>query len=334
LDPDLCAPAHAAIAAVAQQKGDLAEAAEHFRRALQGEPRSTAYPVQLAEVLIAQDQLADAVELLEGLLKQHPRVMAASVLLGQAYLRRREYAKAREHLEVGIQLGPDYTNAYHGLATACRFLGDQEKSAEYLKKFQELKSRDEQTHRRQLKAGSEKGQFLAVIARTHTAAARVCIAHGDYQRAEAQLRRASDVIPGEVESRMILAWLREQQGRADEALTLLAAIRDSAPDDVRAQLSIATAYVRLGQFDEAERAFRHVIELSPQEAGAYAALANLCLSSDRKLEEARQLLQHAVRLDGDPTYYLQLAAACQKLGDQAGARAAAEQAANLGRATK
>jgi tetratricopeptide (TPR) repeat protein len=327
LEPDLGAKAHAAIAAVAQKKGELTEAAEHYRRALAQEPDSTVYAVQLAEVLIARDQLADAVELLEGVLQERPRVMPAAVLLGEAYLRQREYAKARQHLEAGIKLGPDYTNAYYGLATACRSLGDQEKAAEYLQKFKELKARDAQTHRDVLKASGETDQFQAVLARTFTAIAQAYLAHGDYQQAEAHLRRAAALSPTEVEPRMLLAWLREQQGRPDEAVALLTLVRDSARGDVGAQLTVATAFTRLGQFEEAERTFHRVIELSPHEAAAYAALASLYYASGRKLEEARQLLQQAVSLDADARYYVQLAAVCRKIGDAAGARAAAEQAA-------
>ena len=38
-------------------------------------------------------------------------------------------------------------------------------------------------------------------------------------------------------------------------------------------MTAASAYARLKQFDEAERAFRRAIELTPLRAGGYAALA-------------------------------------------------------------
>lgn len=329
LDPALGPTAHAAIGSIAYQGGQLDTAAEHFRLAMQQDAQSTAYPVQLAEVLIQQGRFQETVELLEGLLKMRPRMMTASVLLGQAYLRLNVYDKARQHLETGVEMGPDYSSAYFGLATACARLGDEEKSKEYRQKFKELQAQWEQRHREVLKAASGNRQMLEVIARAYTAVGEVYITHGDYQAAEAQLRRAGEVDVQAVQPRVTLAWLYEEQGQVQKSLRVLTELRERAPRDLGAQMSLGAAYARLRQFDDAEAAYRRAVELTPQSAGGYVALTHFYLQTGRKLEQASVLAQQAVELEPAAEHYYLLSLARRAHGDLAGAVTAIDQAMAL-----
>jgi tetratricopeptide (TPR) repeat protein len=329
LDPSTGPVAHAAIGAIAYRGGELDRAAEHFRLAMQQDPGVSAHPVRLAEVLIDQGRPQEAVELLEGLLKSRPRLMAASVFLGQAYLRLQQYDKARAHLETGVALGPDYPNAYFGLATACARLGDQAKSKEYLDKFKELQAQAEQRHREALQNTSDVGHVLEVVTRAYTGTSKVYIAHGDYHAAEQCLRRASEVNANDLESRVLLAWLHEQQGRADQALRILAELGERAPHDLGTQMSLGEAYARLGRAEEAEAAYRRVIELGPQQAGGYAALAHFYLQANLKPDQARTLAEKAVEREPVAVHYFLLCLARSRNGDVAGATNAIDRAVAL-----
>jgi len=329
LDAKLGPACRAAIGAVAFEEGELGAAAEHYRVAMQQDPTSTTYPVHLAEALIDQGKLEEAVDLLESNLKARPTSMATNVLLGQACFQLRQYEKARQHLEIGVQMGPGYTNAYYSLARACAALGDQEKSKEYLKTFKELQAQEEQRHRKALKTTGETDEIRNVVASTYTSAGRVYIAHGDYRSGEEHLLRAAELSPNGVECRITLAWLYEQQGRADKTLRSLAELSERAPDNVRAQLSVASAYTRFKQFDEAENAYQRAIELNPHQAGGHAALAHLYLQAGRKLPQAKILAQKAVELEPVADRYLLLSLCCQRNGDLAGASSAVDQAIAL-----
>ncbi len=326
LEPSLAASAHAAIAAIAYEEGQLDVAAEHYRAAMQLDRDSAVYPVHLAEALIDQGKLEEAVELLTGLLKTRPKLMTASVLLGQAYLGLKQYDRARQHLETGVAMGPEFTNGYFALATACARLGDQEKSREYLARFKELKALDEQRHRRALQSSAGTSQTRELAARTSAAVGKAYLTHGDYQMGEACLRRACELGPANVEPRTVLAWMYEQQGRTDEALGVLAELSEKTPDDLGAQMSAASAYVRLRRFDEAERAFRRAIELTPQRAGGYAALANFFLQTRRNLDEAGMLAEKAVSLEPAADNHFLLSLIRKTRGDITGAVAAIEAA--------
>ena len=62
-------------------------------------------------------------------------------------------------------------------------------------------------------------------------------------------------------------------------------------------MSAAAAYTRLKRFEEAERAYRRAIELTPLRAGGYAALASFFLQTQRNLDEAGLLAEKAVALE-------------------------------------
>ena len=66
-------------------------------------------------------------------------------------------------------------------------------------------------------------------------------------------------------------WL--QSGRSNEALQLLDAVLDTPKVDVRAILSVATAYQQLGRYDKMEPALQKYVDLSPQLAEGWYDLA-------------------------------------------------------------
>ena len=329
LDPSLAAPAHAAIAAVAYQEGDRELAVQHYRLAMQHDAQSSVYPVRMAESLIDLGKFAEAVDVLENLLKTRPNLMTASVLLGQAYLGLKDYQKARQHLETGVALGPEFTNGFFSLATACARLGDQDKSREYMARFKELKARDEQRHRQSLQRSSDSGQVRDLAARTSAAVGRAYLAHGEYRLGEDCLLRACELGPADAEPRTALAWLYEQEGRTDEAVRVLTELAERAPDDLDSQLGAAAAFARLRRLDAAERAYRRAVELTPLRAGGYAALANFFLQTQQKPDEAAKLAEKAVELEPNAENHFLLSMVRRTRGDIAGALAAIDIAITL-----
>jgi len=329
LDPELGPTVHAAIGSVAFEEGDLDTAAEHYRMAAELDPGSSVYPVHLAEALINRGKQEEAVEVLKETLKTRPTSMPANVLIGQAYFQLQQYEEARKHLEMGVEMGPEYTNAYYSLARTCAALGDQEKSKEYLATFKNLQAQEAQLHRDTLKTLNDTRGIRQVVCETYTAAAQVYIAHGDYQQGEEHLTKGAEFSANAVECRIVLAWLYERQGRTDEALQTLAELGERAQNNLRAQMSIASAYTRLDRFDEAESAYRKAIELTPLRAGGYAALANFYIQAGLKLPEAKTLAQKAVEMEPVAEHYFLLSLTCQKNEDFTGASSAVDQAIAL-----
>ena len=73
------------------------------------------------------------------------------------------------------------------------------------------------------------------------------------------------------------ALMLERQGDYDAALTSYKLALRDRPNDPRILQNMAIAYSRIGQLDEAIRAYRRALELNPQLSGAHYGLAFLLL---------------------------------------------------------
>jgi len=328
LDPGFSV-AYREMGVIAQENGDFDLAADLLGKAAAHDPASSSIPALLAESLMSLGKLEEAVRVLEKNLENHPRSMASFALLGDAQVQLKQYARGRENLELAVEMAPDYTNAYYGLATACAKLGDREKSKEYLEKFKALKARDEETHRTQLKTVDDVRRVRGHLAQVYTNASKIYLLQEDARAAEEHLLKAAEVDPDYVECSQVLIWLYDRQGRRDEALAALARLRETAPGDLNTQMTLGSLSTQLGQFDAAEEAYQRAIELTPLQAGGYAALANLYLRAGHKLPEAKTLALKAVGLEPVARYYSVLSLACHRNGDFIGARSAIDQAVVL-----
>jgi Flp pilus assembly protein TadD len=85
----------------------------------------------------------------------------------------------------------------------------------------------------------------------------------------------------------------------------------------------------LNLFDDAEKAYKKVIEVAPKRSDGYRALARLYLQLNRNLSEAKTLASKAIELEPTAMHYFILAAACDKNGDRTGAIAAIGQAIEM-----
>jgi lipopolysaccharide biosynthesis regulator YciM len=74
-----------------------------------------------------------------------------------------------------------------------------------------------------------------------------------FEEAQTYVERAVTIRPRDVTARKLLASLRLQTGKVDEAVALLEGIVKDAPDLVEAHVQLATAYNRLKRKEDAER---------------------------------------------------------------------------------
>src|SRR5262249_454431 len=72
-----------------------------------------------------------------------------------------------------------------------------------------------------------------------------------------------------------LARMAGEQGAYDMQSEMLEKYTRNNPGDEQALLDLGTAYARMGQFDKATEAFRHVLALNPNSAPAKQALEEL-----------------------------------------------------------
>ena len=283
----------------------------------------------LAEALLNLGRTEQAVATLQQNLTDDLRALPSYVLLGQAYLHLEEYEKAKMNFEHVIQKAPTYSHAYYGLVRACSRLGEEEKCAQYLKKFRSLKTREMDERRAKLGIVRHEDQALQELAAVHRLAAAVCEAQGDVREAEKHWLRAAALNRADTIAREALVRLYREQNRLPETLAQIEQLRQIEPKNLDYARGAGTLYGRLNRFDAAEEALEQVLQQSPEECWGYLALCRLYLQSDRKIPEAAKLAEKAVRLDPAASTYFLLSAAHERNGDLPGALTAIQQALKL-----
>jgi tetratricopeptide (TPR) repeat protein len=102
-----------------------------------------------------------------------------------------------------------------------------------------------------------------------------------------------------VKATPLLAQLRsavelERAGRLDEAARQYESILATEPESLRAWVNLANVEAERGRPREAERGYRHALQLSPGDVDARNNLAWLLLQEGSRLEEAEALARGAV----------------------------------------
>lgn len=328
IDPKFV-PAYRSIGAVYLDLGEHVEAAKYFRKGLELEPHSAVLSVELSEALVGNGEFDEAIRILRKDIVIHPRSVASLAMLGHAYLDKRSFAQAREFFERAIEVGPNYTNAYFGLLTACTNLGDKEAAKKYAAKLKELKAHDEQSHRSALKVFDDIERVRGKVSLIYAEAGNVYLAHSDPVTAEAYYLKAVDKKPDAVRPREVLSWLYVQEGRTKEAVKMLAQLFKADPNDLSATMTCGSLYTQLNMFEEAEAAYRRAIQLTPEQAGGYGALSRLFVQAGIKNEEALSLAKKAVTLEPVAKYYFLLCHAYRANGKIVEARNAIVKAVDL-----
>ncbi len=284
---------------VARDLGDNAQAVERFRQAIEHQTTNRAAATLLAKSLEELGRFGEAAAVLEAEARSNPNYPGVLVLLGQVHLKSKDYAKAKEAFETALAADPTVPGGNYGLATAYERLGEPGKANERRQKAKQESRKEETDHRQSLKTVDDLTVARETLAGVWLAAGKVCYAHGDVAAAEEHWRRAAEAAPHQVESRLVLAWALQRQGKPDEAMKVLAeaAKTNSSRPDVYVRLAeVATS---LKRFDAAEEALRDAIRIAPRSAFAYAALASLYLRMGRDPAAALAMIDGAIALEAN-----------------------------------
>lgn len=170
----------------------------------------------------------------------------AHLLMGMAYLTQQDYRGAKAELERAVKLNPRLLTAHSLYGRSLLALGEAEAAERAFRRELDLNVND----------------FEANLQMGH-------IRRGAQKLAEAStyLERANTIRPGDLTARKLLASLRLQTGKTDEAIVMLEAIVKEAPELIEAHVQLATAYGRLKRTEDAQRE-REIIDRLTAEAQA------------------------------------------------------------------
>ena len=170
----------------------------------------------------------------------------AHLLMGTAFLTRQDYPAARTELERAVKLNPKLPTVNSLYGRALFALGDQEAAERAFRKELELNVND-------FEANLQLGNMKKAAQR--------------FAEAETYLERATTIRPDDIAGRRLLANLRLQTGKTEDAVQLLEAIVKDNPNLVDVHVQLATAYTRLKRKDDADRE-RAIIDRLNAEAQA------------------------------------------------------------------
>jgi superkiller protein 3 len=296
-------------------KQQYEQAIEYWRKAIEIDPNIPDMHNNIALALMGQDKKSQAIVELEKDIKITPGSSFSYFLLGQLYLQQNEYEKARNYYEKAIEIQPDYTNAYYGLFTLSTKLKQQEKAREYMAVFKKLKAEEMKVLKDRNEAANDLIDMRKGAVGTYLLAGQMYQSGGNFLRAEEILKKATTLDPNNILCLERLASLYLTSNRLTDAIPLYTKISEINPEDPLSHLNIGIVSMRLKQTDDAEKAFRKVIEVAPEFSAGYCELAQLYLRTGRGFPEARELAEKAVALEPTALNYFVLCWACDMNGD-------------------
>jgi tetratricopeptide (TPR) repeat protein len=170
----------------------------------------------------------------------------AHLLMAIAHLGQHDYRAAKTELQRAVQLNPRLPTAQSLYGRTLRLLGEHEAAERAFRKELDLNVND-------FEANLQLGNLRKDAQK--------------FEEASTYLERATTVRPADLTARKLLATLRLQTGKVDEAVRMFEEIVKEAPDAVEVHVQLATAYNRLKRTEDARRE-RAIIDRLNAEAQA------------------------------------------------------------------
>jgi tetratricopeptide (TPR) repeat protein len=311
------------------RRGQPAQSAAAFERALQLQPADVPTLVRLGGSYLDQGRPADAEPLFARAVSLQPRLGSALLGLGRAALARQDYGRAAEYLEQALTASPGASAVHYPLAMAYRGLGDLAKAEanarlrgqaeadtpdplmqeldELLQSAMAYDGRGE----RALAAGQwaaaadnfRRGMALAQDNPTlrhklqyHLATALAM--SGDVSAAVEQFEDVVRRSPDFARAHYSLGILMASGGRSQQALEHLSAAVRYDPTNVEARLRLAEVLRLVGRQDESLPQYEQVVVANPRLVEAWLGYAQALVSLKRDAQ-ARERLAEALRINPD-----------------------------------
>jgi tetratricopeptide (TPR) repeat protein len=263
------------LGVVLHQKGESAQAVPLIERAIALRPERIPYYVNLAAALRAVGRHEEAIRCCTEALARDPSLYEANLALAMSQIALKKLTEAEVVLRnltesnIGDSRGPQ-------LLGKC--LREQGRTDEAIASYQRALERDPNDGAAQLELGT---LFLVDM---------------NSIRAEPQLRRATELLPGVVQAWINYGSCLVKLSREREAIAVLEKGFDRFPDDVGIAVNLGQAWLACGENRKAENCFSSVLKIRPNLPEALCGLADVHSAEDR-IEEAMPLYERAIELD-------------------------------------
>lgn len=322
-------PAHSAtrlqLARVLAETGQLTEADEAYRHALDHMPEQVDVLTEAASIALQVGQPARAASLFQHAINIEPENSLARVGAARATLAQGDRRGAQKHAAVAMRHAEGDPEVLIGLG---KVFSQQGRYEQALALYEDARPRSPNP----AAIDQERGRVLVKMGRPDEALALldgVVQTEPEWDEAWAQLAeafeaagRGSEAIdamrmairlrPGSHTYRLRLARILRQQGRLDQALSELSDLQRESPDDHHVSLELGMVHHARRQWREALAAYQHAIETREDSAAAHFQ-AGMIFKTLKAYPRAARMLQRAVDLNPDDSEALHQLAAVQAL---------------------
>ncbi|MFA7239634.1 MAG: tetratricopeptide repeat protein [Sulfuricellaceae bacterium] len=266
------------------QRAGASQALDFFKNYLDAFPKALTVRLTYARLLVSEKRYTEARNQFEKLVADFPQNAEVSVALGLLSMQLRDFDKAELYLKQAL------TEKYHDANSVRMYLGqlhEERKQYEEAADWYNNVTPGDHGLTAQLKYAAmlsklnripEALQFLHRIdARTNQQRVQVTVAEAQILRAAKEYQKAFDLLSSQLEK---------------------------LPNFPDLLYEHAMAADKIGRFDTLEQDLRKLIRLKPDYAHAYNALGYTFAERGERLEEARQLIEKALKLAPDDPFIM------------------------------
>ncbi len=312
------------LADALMQIGEVERARDELRQLTELRPNDGSALYRLCEVELELGNLDGAAATARGLIRIEPNGIRGPYALAQVQARRHDHQAVIDTLEPALERarqGNLHANqiasllgrvgfAYERLQDFDAAIGAYAEAAELLPGSLAFGARLVQSY---LDAGRPADARMALdrIQAQHPSTltlvrleARLLGEQGDVNGGVRALRRVLTRNVDDPTAHIALAGYYADYDRLDEAADLLREATTSFPENVSILFQLGAVLERNDQYDDAERAFRRVLERDSEHAAALNYLGYMLADRGERLEESVGLLERAIEIDPHNGAYL------------------------------
>jgi tetratricopeptide (TPR) repeat protein len=303
--------AHTNLGKALAARGRIEEAARHYRRALELNPRYIQALNNLGNLLARRGRTREAIELYERALAVDPGFVEVLNNLGKALADDGRPDEAEKHYRRALEIKPYFAEAHSNLGAAMEARNRPREGIAHYRRALEL-APDLVPARNNLgNAYLRRGQFAQAIEQYRRAIAidpRFAEAHGnlgralalrnDSEQAISSLRRALEIEPDQADVRNNLGNVLARQGKLGQAAAEFRSALRLEPGMADAHNNLGNILSFQGELEKAAEHYRLALKANPRLAEAENNLGRLLQLQDRT-SEAIEHYRRAIELAPD-----------------------------------
>jgi tetratricopeptide (TPR) repeat protein len=266
---------HTNLGAALANQGELEEAIEHYKIALQIDPKFAETHYNLGEALARQGKAEEAIQHYKNALQVDPNFVKAHNNLGLELRKQGKTDEALQHYKKALQIDPNFELLYTNLADVLLDLGKTDEALQHYRKALQIRPDYVNAH-------NSLGVLLEKQGKTDEA-----IQH---------YRKALQIKPDFVKAHNNLGIALTEQGKTDEAIAHYNKALELKPENIEALFNMGDALVKQGKTEQAINYLNKALQIDPDYAKAHSNIGSI-YTKQKNFEKAIYHNNEALRLN-------------------------------------